>query len=77
MNKYQKEFSKLVKWDIKFQKEFQMPEPMSWYSSKKLVKSSLELVYEKPINKITLDNIISLKTYIQCAFTDEECKLMK
>ena len=61
MNKYQKEFNKLVKWDIRFQKEFQIPESTSWYNSKKLVKSSLELVYEKPISKITLDNIISLK----------------
>lgn len=68
MNKYQKELSKLVKWDIKFQERFYPYRVKSYYNHRKVIKDSLEILKEKHLIEDDVKNIRGLKSYIQCAF---------
>lgn len=68
MNKYQKELSKLVKWDIKFQERFHPYRVKSYYNHRKDIKDSLEILKEKHLIEDDVKNIRGLKSYIQCAF---------
>ena len=68
MNKYQKELSKLIKWDMKFQERFYPYRVKTYYNHKKVIKDSLEALKEKHLIKDDVKNIRNLKSYIQCAF---------
>lgn len=75
MNKYQKEFSKLVKWDIRFQERFYHYRVKSYSAHRRIIKDSLEVLKERHLIKDDMNNIRNLRSYIQCAFTDKDGKL--
>lgn len=75
MNKYQKELSKLVKWDIKFQEKFYPYRVKSYCVHKKIVKHSFEWLKGRHSINDDIESIRGLRSYIQCAFTNESGKL--
>lgn len=75
MNKYQKEFSKLVKWDIRFQERFFPHRAKPYGTHRRFIRESLEILKERHLIEDDIANIRGLRSYIQCAFTDKDGKL--